>query len=187
MTTSINKICLVAIFSLTLFCCSNETKQVEVQQPQDEGYSSVELAYFTLNDLPFVTSYDSLIEFLGMPDKDATNYSKQDTLQTLYYHLDGSEISFTQDHDRVVLSYVEFGQNSNYVLENKYAKFSRNTRLDPFKVLFNDSVEKRSVRGEVSTIYLKVEEYSKTWIRLEFESDQLKWIHFDFPTGARQL
>ncbi len=185
MITFLNKKwCFVILLFLLIGCSVKESKENsdnELNESEVQEFSTLELEYFTLNGLKLVERRESLIEKFGTPSKEAKHVHLGDTLHTIYYNLKGVEIAFEQKSDTVFFSYLEFSDISEFKFKNEYASFSKETKLDPFKLLFNDSVKNAQSHGGRTIVTVKAIGRDKSWISFEFEKGRLKKINFDTP------
>jgi hypothetical protein len=169
---------ILSVITILLSC--SRSKDEGVLSKEGDNYSFVSLRRFTINGLDLITSKDSMVGILGKPDKQVFNFSKRDTLQTIYYFISDSEIGYGIIRDSVVFSHAIF-KNESLVIKNEIGSFSDKTKLDIMKLVFSDSYDNRVYNKDEEVLFLKIEELEGAWIRLIFVKGFLNSIYFDYP------
>jgi len=168
---------------LTVGCTKNKSNERDLTSLENEvrskESSTIELAYFTIEGLNLVTSRELMLKKFGEPNNEAIHRHELGTLHTIYYNIENAEIAFEQKNGIVYFSYIEFTDSSEFILKNKYALFSKETKYDPFNLLFHDSVINEISHNGRKRISVKVIDRKNSWIRFEFEGEKLKSINFD--------
>ena len=174
---SLNSV-LFCFLVILFFSCSTEKEQRQDFGNVGEKYDSVSLNDFKINGLKLFTSRDSLKKYFGNVDKQTTYVESGDSVNYLYFFKDGSEIAFYEKYDEVWFYYLFF-KDSEYELSNEFGTFSRRSKLDPFKLIFTESMNNLSAIENEKTLWLKVDGLEKSWIRLKFLNERLTEIYLD--------